>query len=97
MKRIEFEQILDNTRKLLEKITKIEEFLELEVNSLCNPLCNIIDTLADYTKAIWDDELWGKIYNYSIPTTDLIAQIEEYSIKDRESKGEKEVKIFDQE
>ena len=95
MKRIEFEQILDNTRKLLEKITKIEEILNLEVDSLCTPLCNIIDTLAEYTKTTWDDNLWGKVYDYSIPTSELTSRIENYSINDRESKGEREVKIFD--
>ena len=97
MKRVEFEQILDNTRKSLEKITKIEEVLEIEMNSLCNPLCNIIDVLADNTKAKWDDELWSRVYDYSISTTDLVTQIEEYSIKDRETRGEEGVKIFDEE
>ena len=97
MNRVEFEQILDNSRKLLEKITKVEEILGTEINSLCHCTCNIIDVLSGSTKAIWDDDLWTGVYNYNISTSELTTEIEKYSIAYRESNGEREVKIFDEE
>ena len=98
MKRSEFEQILDNSRKLLLNATNLEALLKVELDDFCcNYLCNIINTLADSTKAMWDDELWGKVYDYNIPTSTLIQSIEEYSIKDRKAKGEEGVIVFDPE
>ena len=98
MKRSEFEQILDSSRKLLSNITNLESLLKVELNDFCcNYICDIINTLADSTKAMWDDELWGKIYDYNISTAALMQSIEEYSIKDRKAKGEEEVIIFDPE
>ncbi len=97
MKRVEFEQILDNTRKVLEVTSKIEQLLNVEIDSICGPLCNITDVLADITKAMWNDELWSKVYDYNVPTFELMKDIENYSVENRKSRGEEEVKLFDEE
>lgn len=97
MRKEESEQILDKARQILNILSQAEIILGTELNSLCSPLCDIINVVADATGTMWDDELWGKVYNYDIPISSLMASIDEYVKQEKEKQKEEEAKPLDQE
>ena len=97
MRRSEVENILTAARKLSCKLGKVEEALDCFLEDFFAPIQDIYDVIESSTKARWDDDTWDAIFDLEKPIADIITLIEKNSIEDREHRGEKEIKIFDEE